>query len=118
MCGSGGLFRNWVAIVEKCPRCRLRFERGEGEFIGAVGVNTVVTFAVILAITVAATVSIARDGGYVGYLVAAVVTALALPIAFHPFSKTIWVAITLAIDPLEDGEAPGVVTTERPRQQG
>ncbi|MGI9603524.1 MAG: DUF983 domain-containing protein [Acidimicrobiales bacterium] len=118
VCGSSGLFTRWIDMAERCPRCRLRFERGEGEFIGAIGLNTVVTFILILVVTVAAGVHIARGGGFIGFLVAAVAVAVVFPVWFFPFSKTLWLAFTLAIDPLEDGEAPGVVATEGTREQG
>lgn len=44
VCGSGGLFRRGVVMVERCPRCRLRFERVEGHWIGAIGMNTIISF--------------------------------------------------------------------------
>ena len=110
-CGSGRLFQRWFDLVERCPRCRLRFERGEGEFIGAVGVNTVITLGVILAITVASAVAIVQGGDTWPWVTGAVTVALILPMVFFRFSRTIWVAISLAMDPLEDGE---VVATEGP----
>lgn len=118
VCGSGGLFRRWVDLAERCPRCRLRFERGEGEFIGAIGVNTIVSFGAILVATVIAAVFIAQGASAVGFLVGAVVVAVIVPLVFFPFSKTLWVAFTLVIDPLEDGEAPGIVTAEGASEQG
>ncbi|MDH3707399.1 MAG: DUF983 domain-containing protein [Acidimicrobiia bacterium] len=118
VCGSGGLFRRWVDLAERCPRCQLRFERGEGEFIGAIGVNTVFSFAAILVVTVLAGVFIAQGAGVAGFLLGAVVVAIVVPLVFFPFSKTLWVAFTLVLDPLEDGEAPGVVVTEGSSEQG
>ena len=44
VCGETKIFRGWFELVEQCPRCHFWFERQEGQFIGAVGVNTVVTF--------------------------------------------------------------------------
>ncbi len=112
VCGSGSLFGRWVAMVDRCPRCALRFERGEGEFIGAIGLNTIVTFAVILVVTIGAGFAAARGSSVVGFLISAVVAAVVVPLGFFPFSKVLWVAFTLTIDPLEEGEAPGVVATE------
>ncbi|HZM41533.1 MAG TPA: hypothetical protein VFB94_20590, partial [Acidimicrobiales bacterium] len=48
LCGSGGLFRHWFTIVERCPRCGFRLERIEGHWLGALGMNTTVSFAAVL----------------------------------------------------------------------
>ena len=101
-------------MAERCPRCGLRFERGEGEFIGAVGVNTVVTFTLLLGFMVVAAVFIAQGEGVAGFLVGALAIAVGFPIVFYPFSHTVWLTVGLAMDPLEEGEAPGFVTSEGP----
>ena len=44
VCGRRGLFRRWVHMEEQCPRCGLTFEREEGAFVGAVGINTIISF--------------------------------------------------------------------------
>ncbi len=46
-CGQRGLFRRWFSMAEDCPRCGLHFERIEGHWIGAIGINTIVSFAVL-----------------------------------------------------------------------
>jgi uncharacterized protein (DUF983 family) len=77
VCGSGHLFRRWFSMVERCPRCALRFERIEGHWTGDLGINTIVVAAVT-------------------------------PLAFFPFSKTLWLVIDLTMRPLESGEVrPG-----------
>ena len=48
-CGSGGLFRRWFTMAERCPRCDLQFEREEGYWTGAMMINLAVTEAVFLA---------------------------------------------------------------------
>jgi uncharacterized protein (DUF983 family) len=104
VCGAGGLFRGYFSMVERCPRCDFRFEREQGAFIGAVGINTIVTFTVLLVVVVTSFVATYPDGLAVA-LGIAVVAAVALPVVFYPFSKTLWVAIELAMRPLEPGEA-------------
>ncbi|HZD80716.1 MAG TPA: DUF983 domain-containing protein, partial [Actinomycetota bacterium] len=42
-CAAGALFDGWFHIRERCPRCRLRLEREEGGFLGAMTVNYSVT---------------------------------------------------------------------------
>ena len=46
VCGERQLFSKWVKMVERCPKCNLRFERIEGHWVGAVGMNTIFCFSV------------------------------------------------------------------------
>ena len=50
VCGTGGLFSGWFNLAKRCPRCELRFEREPGTFIGAIGMNTIVTFVSLFGI--------------------------------------------------------------------
>jgi hypothetical protein len=45
------------------------------------------------------------DFAMVPLVVAAVVTAVVVPLAFYPSSKTMWTAIDILMRPLEPGEA-------------
>src|SRR5205823_8866469 len=38
-CGQGRLFTTWLQMLDRCPRCGLPFERGEGYWLGAMAVN-------------------------------------------------------------------------------
>lgn len=93
-------------MVERCPRCGFLFERSEGQFIGAIGINTIVTFGALLVALVVGFIVTAPDIAVVPLLVIGLAVAALLPVAFYPFSKTIWTAIDLAMSPLEPGEAP------------
>ena len=42
LCGRGRLFRRWLFLADHCPGCGLWFEREEGYFTGAMGINLVV----------------------------------------------------------------------------
>ena len=45
-------------MVEDCPTCGLHFERVEGHWIGAIGINTIVSFGALLITIVALLVAI------------------------------------------------------------
>lgn len=105
VCGSGGLFSRWTRLVERCPRCGFLFERFDGQFIGAVGINTIVTFGALLITLVVGFIVTSPDIATVPLLIVAVAVAGLLPVIFYPWSKTIWTAIDLAMAPLEPGEA-------------
>ena len=99
LCGGGQLFRHWFTIVDRCPRCGFRFERIEGHWIGALGINTIVSFAaVLLSVVVAFIITYEDESAWVavGVIVA---TAVVVPVAFYPVSKTLWSAIDLAMRP-------------------
>jgi uncharacterized protein (DUF983 family) len=101
VCGSGGLFRRWFTIVDNCPRCGFRLERIEGHWIGALGMNTVVSFGVVLVAVVLAFVLTYSSESIAPAVVTIVVIAIVTPLAFYPVSKTLWCAIDLAMRPLE-----------------
>mgnify|MGYP001812848444 FL=1 len=106
VCGRRrGLFRRGVVMVERCPRCSLTFERTEGHYIGAIGINTILSFTALffgLIVFVAATYPDTPAGAWVF----ALLPVLALvPLLLYPVSKTLWTSIDLLMRPLEPGEA-------------
>ncbi|HEV2766965.1 MAG TPA: DUF983 domain-containing protein [Acidimicrobiales bacterium] len=105
ICGRDKLFRRWFTMVDRCPRCGLRFERIEGHWVGALGLNTILSFATLFVVVVAGLVLSAPDFGIAPLLGAAVATAVLVPLAFFPSSKTLWTAIDVLMRPLEPGEA-------------
>ncbi len=108
VCGQGGLFQRWFSMLERCPRCEFRFERREGQFIGAIGVNTVVSFGLLIVTLAIAIIASYPEVDAAPLLVPTVAVAVVAPTVFFPFSKTLWNAIDLALSPLELGEAPAL----------
>ncbi len=112
LCGQGRLFRLWFSLAERCPCCHLRFERIEGHWLGALGLNTIVSFTVLFVVVVAGLVLSHPDYRMAPLIAAAAGTAVVVPLVFFPSSKTLWTAIDLCMRPLEPGEArqhPGLV---------
>jgi uncharacterized protein (DUF983 family) len=101
LCGGGRLFKGWFTMKDRCPRCAFPLERIEGHWMGALGMNTIVSFgALFLTIAVGLAISY-PDVPTVGLMIAAVTVAIVVPVVFFPFSKTLWSAIDLAMRPLE-----------------
>lgn len=103
LCGSGHLFTGWFRMKERCPRCGYLFEREEGFFLGAYVINLAIAQgAVIVLAVVPAIVLLARnpDTSIVPIVVGGIVAAILAPIAFYPFSKTIWTAFDLIMRPV------------------
>lgn len=101
LCGGGRLFRHWFTIADRCPRCSFPLERIEGHWLGALGMNTMVSFAAVLVAVVVTFALTYPDESTVLAVVAIVTTAIVVPLAFYPVSKTLWSAIDLAMRPLE-----------------
>ena len=103
LCGCGKLFTGWFRMKERCPRCRYRFEREEGFFLGAYVINLAVAQGVVVALAVVpAIVLLARnpDTSIVPLLLGGIAGAVLAPLGFYPFSKTIWTAIDLIMRPV------------------
>ncbi len=116
-CGQGGLFRQWLRMVDRCPRCGLHFEREEGYWSGAVAINTVVTELVFFGILAIAVILTWPDPPLAPLLIGALLVNVLFPLFFYPFSKTIWVAIDLCLHPLEEREQHEVTSLREKKQQ-
>ena len=103
-CGSKGFFRSYFKLAERCPTCGLLCNRVAGHFVGAVGFNTIFSFGCLLIALLLGTWISYPDIAVVPMLVACSATAIVVPIAFWPFSHTLWMAFDLAWRPAEESE--------------
>lgn len=108
VCEQGDLFERWFTMVDDCPRCGLHFERVDGHWIGAIGINTIVSFGLMLIVMVTGFVASYPDPPVAIVLPLMVAAAGVTPVAFYPTSKTLWTAIDLRMRPLQPDEVlPG-----------
>lgn len=91
-------------MVDDCPRCGLHFERIEGHWIGAIGINTIVSFAVLGIVVIVGLIITHPDGSVLRLVLIAIGAAVAGPTLFYPLSKTLWTAIDIGMRPLEAHE--------------
>ena len=96
-CGSGHLFRRYFTIVPDCPRCGLHFEREHGYWTGALAVNIAFVFAVFVLAFVVILVFTVPDVPVIPTLAVLVPVMVVGPIAFYPFSKTLWMSVDYGI---------------------
>ena len=110
-CGSGPVFRSWFRLVDRCPGCGLRFERESDFWLGAYVINLAVTEGLLVLALFAYIFRAVSDPTTpsMPVIVAALVFAVGAPVAFFPFSRTIWAAIDLAMRPVphEAGDGGG-----------
>ena len=104
LCGSGGCFESWFTKRDRCPRCNFPLRREEGHWIGALGMNTVVTFGLLL-VTIGVSVALTwEERRAVVIFVPAFLVAALTPLVFFGSSQTLWSAIDLAMRPLEPAD--------------
>lgn len=101
-CGAGRVFRSWFKMVDRCPRCGLRFERESDFWLGAYVVNLAVTEGLLVVALLAYVFRAVSDPDTPSapVILTALVFAVGAPVAFFPFSRTIWAAIDLAMRPV------------------
>lgn len=117
LCGAGGQFRTFFDKRDRCPRCHFPLRREEGHWIGALGMNTVVTFG-LLALTLFVSIALMwEDRRGLPVAVACFTVAAVTPVAFFGSSQTLWSAIDLAMRPVEpdDDVDPEWLPPPRPR---
>lgn len=93
-------------MVERCPRCDLKFERIDGHLAGALGINTVVSIVVLVLVGIAGFVLTFPELPLAPLVSTAIVVSVAFPIFFYPYSKTVWTAIDLRMRPPSNDEVP------------
>jgi len=108
-CGAGHQFSRWLNMDDDCKRCGLHFERIEGHWIGAIGINTIVSFGTLLASMVVGFILSFPDFNVGLLTLISVAVAVIVPVAGMPFSKTFWTAIDIAMRPLEAHEVSWTV---------
>jgi len=92
-CGGGGLFESRFRIRARCPRCRLRLEREEGGFLGAMVMNYAATAAAWVVLLVVWLAIDLPDVRVSALTVASIGVAVVMPLAFWRSSKSIWAAV-------------------------
>lgn len=104
LCGGGDVFKTFFLVKERCPRCGFPINREEGHWIGAIGINMVVTFGLLLLtlLVVFALTWSERRGAPV--FISAFAVAAITPLAFFGSSQTLWSAIDLLMRPLEPAD--------------
>ena len=92
-CGKGQLFRHWLKMLDACGNCQMRFERGDGYWLGSMALNFAVTEVFFVAALVVLLVATWPDVPWTTVLFSVVAVNIVVPLAFYPFSRTIWVAV-------------------------
>jgi uncharacterized protein (DUF983 family) len=104
LCGSGTIFQGWFRQAERCPRCNYPTTRVSDQWIGSLGINTIASFTLLVAV-IGIGFTVTYPDPPVGTLLAVAVGVAALfPVIFFPISKSLWSAIDMAMRPPEPGD--------------
>ena len=103
-CGGKGWFRGWFAKEERCRTCGYRYERQPGFLLGALTINTIVTFGLLAVVLLVGSILSYPDIAVVPMLITALAVAILVPIVFYAFSYTIWAVVDLTMRPLDRAE--------------
>lgn len=96
-CGLGPLFRGRFSMLASCPVCRLRFEREQGYFIGAIYVNYAAT--VITALAGYLTLHALVEPSLKQQLFLWGTFSLVFPLWFFRYGKSLWLSLDHLFDP-------------------
>jgi hypothetical protein len=98
----GPLGTSWFNVPDRCPRCDLEFERGEGYFLGGMAINIGITEGLFGVLVVTAALLTWPHVPWVWVLVIGLTFNAVFPIVFYPYSKMLFVAIDLLLRPAAD----------------
>ena len=110
LCGGGDVFETFFQVRDRCPRCNFPLQREEGHWLGAVGINMIVTLGLLfVTMLVAFLLTIDERRAAPIRRSRASSSPCLTPVLFFGSSHTLWSAIELAMDPLEprDDVDPG-----------
>jgi uncharacterized protein (DUF983 family) len=90
--------------MERCPRCGIRFDRGEADyFLGAYLLNLVAAELAFAALFVTVLVSTWPRPPWTALTVGSIVLVIVLPLFTYPYTRGIWLGVDLLFRP----ETPG-----------
>jgi uncharacterized protein (DUF983 family) len=116
--GRPSWFTGWFRRVDRCRTCGYRYERQDGFMVGAITINTILTFGAILVVLVVGMIVTYPEIAVVPIVTACLVVAVLVPIVAFPFTYTIWGAIDLAMHPLQPAEAADAARAVAARSVG
>ncbi len=96
-CGKRKTFiKHWLGRHERCRSCGIAWHREHGFELGPIALNVVLTFGSLAVLMVTAFIVTAPDYDVLMLTTLVVGAAIVLPLIYHPFTYTLWLAFDLA----------------------
>lgn len=123
LCGAPGTFASWFEQRDRCPTCQYPTVRVPDQWIGAYGMNIIVSFTVIVGAIAVGFAATYPNPPVVTLTAMCGAVALVFPLMFQPISRSLWSAIDLAMRAAtpEDGVDPRYLPSDfhrAPRSAG
>ncbi len=99
-CGAGRIFAGRFRIHQRCPACQLVFEREPGYFVGAIYLNYGMTVLIAMPGYFVLDAWLHPPLGLQLLLWGAF--AVAFPLWFFRYSKSLWLSLDYLVDPVDD----------------
>ena|SRR5687767_15169460 len=97
ICGMGRIFKKFIDMAPACEVCGYVYEREQGYFLVAMVINYGVTVLAVMAGWIVLEFVLKASSVRLGWGLA--IIAIAFPICFYPYSKALWMAIDVLVDP-------------------
>lgn len=105
-CGRGRIAESWFRMRERCPVCGIRTARGEEDLmLGAMVFNIAFAEGLLALVLVGVAVATWPDVPWRFLQFGGPVLMVLAPIAFLPFSRTLWMAFEPVYFPVSAEEA-------------
>lgn len=98
------MFETFFLVKKRCPRCGFPIQREEGHWLGAIGMNTVVSLGLLLITFVVVFTLTWSDRRAAPVFISGFAVATIVPILFFGPSQTLWSAVDLLMRPLEPSD--------------
>jgi hypothetical protein len=113
----------WFRRHERCRTCGIAWHREDGFEIGALTINTIITFAAVIVVMAVVVIVTAPDVPAVPLVAALTAVGVMMPVVIYPFTYTIWLAIDLRVHPpdrteLDEALGAMAVTSNHDRSAG
>ncbi len=114
-CGGGPIITGWFQSRERCPRCHLRLEREEGYYLGAMLLTVIVGEVLFVAGFATALILTWPQPPWTLLTYGSALAVVLFPIALYPFSRTVWLALDLLVQPARREEYQDEPASGEPR---
>lgn len=118
LCGGRGVLESWFRMRARCPHCGLHTERGEHDFfLGSMMFNLVLSEGLLALLLVGLAIVTWPNVPWDFLQYGGVALMVLAPIAFLPFSRTIWMAFDLLLHPPTRDELDPTVAEKEPERR-
>ena len=99
-CGGRGLFASWFRMKDACPACGLRLNRGErGYQVGSYMLNIIAAELIFMAVFLGILFATWPTPPWTVLQYGGALLMVLAPLALYPFTKTLFLAMDLAVRP-------------------